>query len=157
MIASKLLSIGEISRRTGVATSALRFYESIGLINSQRTTGNQRRFPRAIIRRVAVIKAAQRAGIPLDEIGRAMSTLPADRAPTRDDWERFSRSWKQDLERRIGQLTRIKDDLESCIGCGCLSIENCALFNPDDELAETLASTSKLEDLVDGVAGTIFV
>ncbi|MCH7984846.1 MAG: redox-sensitive transcriptional activator SoxR [Chloroflexi bacterium] len=157
MIASKLLSIGEISQRTGVATSALRFYESIGLINSQRTTGNQRRFPRAIIRRVAVIKAAQRAGIPLDEIGRAMSTLPADRAPTRDDWERFSRSWKQDLERRIGQLTRIKDDLESCIGCGCLSIENCALFNPDDELAETLASTSKLEDLVDGVAGTIFV
>ena len=157
MISSKLLSIGEISQRTGVATSALRFYESIGLINSQRTTGNQRRFPRAIIRRVAVIKAAQRAGIPLDEIGRAMSTLPADRAPTRDDWERFSRSWKQDLERRIGQLTRIKDDLESCIGCGCLSIENCALFNPDDELAETLASTSKLEDLVDGVAGTIFV
>ena len=157
MIASKLLSIGEISQRTGVATSALRFYESIGLINSQRTTGNQRRFPRAIIRRVAVIKAAQRAGIPLDEIGRAMSTLPADRAPTRDDWARFSRSWKQDLERRIGQLTRIKDDLESCIGCGCLSIENCALFNPDDELAETLASTSKLEDLVDGVAGTIFV
>ena len=157
MIASKLLSIGEISQRTGVATSALRFYESIGLINSQRTTGNQRRFQRAIIRRVAVIKAAQRAGIPLDEIGRAMSTLPADRAPTRDDWERFSRSWKQDLERRIGQLTRIKDDLESCIGCGCLSIENCALFNPDDELAETLASTSKLEDLVDGVAGTIFV
>ncbi len=157
MIASKLLSIGEISQRTGVATSALRFYESIGLISSQRTTGNQRRFQRAIIRRVAVIKAAQRAGIPLDEIGRAMSTLPADRAPTRDDWERFSRSWKQDLERRIGQLTRIKDDLESCIGCGCLSIENCALFNPDDELAETLASTSKLEDLVDGVAGTIFV
>jgi len=157
MIASKLLSIGEISQRTGVATSALRFYESIGLISSQRTTGNQRRFPRPIIRRVAVIKAAQRAGIPLDEIGRAMSTLPADRAPTRDDWERFSRSWKQDLERRIGQLTRIKDDLESCIGCGCLSIENCALFNPDDELAETLASTSKLEDLVDGVAGTIFV
>ena len=157
MIPSKLLSIGEISQRTGVATSALRFYESIGLISSQRTTGNQRRFQRAIIRRVAVIKAAQRAGIPLDEIGRAISTLPADRAPTRDDWERFSRSWKQDLERRIGQLTRIKDDLTGCIGCGCLSIENCALFNPDDELAETLASTSKLEDLVDGVAGTIFV
>lgn len=157
MIPSKLLSIGEISQRTGVATSALRFYEGIGLISSQRTTGNQRRFQRAIIRRVAVIKAAQRAGIPLDEIGRAMSTLPADRAPTRDDWERFSRSWKQDLERRIGQLTRIKDDLTGCIGCGCLSIENCALFNPDDELAETLASTSKLEDLVDGVAGTIFV
>ena len=140
-----LLSIGEISQRTGVATSALRFYESIGLIRSQRNRGNQRRFQRAVIRRVAVIKAAQRAGIPLDEIGRAMSTLPADRAPSRDEWERFSNAWKHDLEERIGQLTRIKDDLEDCIGCGCLSIENCALINPNDELARELVSSSKLE------------
>ena len=148
MIPPKLLSIGEISQRTGVATSALRFYESIGLIRSQRTGGNQRRFQRPVIRRVAVIKAAQRAGIPLDEIGRAMSTLPVDRAPTRKDWERFSRSWKQDLEERIGQLTRIKDDLTSCIACGCLSTESCALFNPDDELVAALVSTSKLESMV---------
>ena len=140
-----LLSIGEISQRTGVATSALRFYESIGLIRSQRNRGNQRRFQRAVIRRVAVIKAAQRAGIPLDDIGQALSTLPADRAPSGADWERFSNLWKRDLEARIGQLTRIKDDLTSCIGCGCLSIENCTLINPNDELARELVSTSKLE------------
>ena len=145
MSSSRLLSIGEISRRTGVATSALRFYESIGLIGSRRNRGNQRRFQRAVIRRVAVIKAAQRAGVPLGDIGRAMSTLPADRAPTVDEWERFSGSWRRDLERRIGQLTRIMDDLTGCIGCGCLSIDNCALINPDDELAASLVGTSKLE------------
>ena len=138
------LSIGEISRRTGVATSALRFYESIGLIESQRSQGNQRRFQRAVIRRVAVVKAAQRAGIPLEEVGRALSTLPAGRAPTLVEWERFSKSWEQDLEARIARLTRIKDDLTGCIGCGCLSIANCALFNPEDELAGPLAGTSKL-------------
>ncbi len=141
----ELASIGEISRRTGVATSALRFYESIGLIESQRTGGNQRRFERAVVRRVAVIKAAQRAGIPLDEIGRAMSSLPADRAPARADWERFSRSWERDLEARIARLTRIKEDLTGCIGCGCLSIDNCTLINPDDELAASLVGNSKLE------------
>ena len=140
-----LLSIGEISQRTGVATSALRFYESIGLIRSQRNRGNQRRFQRAVIRRVAVIKAAQRAGIPLDDIGQVMGTLPADRAPTSSEWERFSNSWKRDLEARIGQLTRIKDYLAGCIGCGCLSIENCALINPNDELARVLVGTSKLK------------
>ena len=126
-----ILSIGEISQRTGVATSALRFYESIGLIRPQRNRGNQRRF--------------QRAGIPLDDIGQVMGTLPADRAPTSSEWKRFSNSWKRDLEARIGQLTRIKDDLAGCIGCGCLSIENCALINPNDELARVLVSTSKLE------------
>ena len=140
-----ILSIGEISQRTGIATSALRFYESIRLIRSQRNRGNQRRFQRAVIRRVAVIKAAQRAGIPLDDIGQVMGTLPADRAPTSSEWKRFSNSWKRDLEARIGQLTRIKDDLAGCIGCGCLSIENCALINPNDELARVLVGTSKLE------------
>ena len=151
--ASRFLSIGEVSQRTGVAASALRFYEAIGLIGSVRSGGNQRRFQRAVIRRVAVIKAAQRAGIPLDEIGRAMSTLPVDRAPTRRDWARFSVFWERDLEARIARLTRIKDDLTSCIGCGCLSIESCALFNPADELAETLVSTSKLEDGAPGSRG----
>ncbi len=150
MDSQKLLSIGEISQRTGVATSALRFYESTGLIRSQRTAGNQRRFQRAVIRRVAVIKAAQRAGIPLNEIGRAMSTLPGDRAPARDDWERFSSLWKQDLEGRISQLNKIKNDLTNCIGCGCLSIESCALVNPNDELAEVLVSTSRLENVAGG-------
>jgi MerR family redox-sensitive transcriptional activator SoxR len=95
---------------------------------------------------VAVIKAAQRTGIPLDAIGQAMSTLPAGRAPTTGDWARFSRSWARDLEARITQLTKIRQDLSSCIGCGCLSMESCALFNPDDELAEALARSSKLED-----------
>ena len=140
----ELVSIGEVSRRTGVATSALRFYESIGLIESQRTEGNQRRFERAVIRRVALVKAAQRAGIPLNEIGRAMSSLPVDRAPARADWERFSRLWEKDLEARIARLTRIKDDLTGCIGCGCLSIDNCALINPEDERAEELIGASKL-------------
>ena len=144
MISAKLLSIGEVAGRTGVATSALRFYESIGLIESQRTEGNQRRFERAVIRRVALVKAAQRAGIPLNEVGRAMSSLPVDRAPTRADWERFSRLWEKDLEARIARLTRIKDDLTGCIGCGCLSIDNCALINPEDELAEELIGASKL-------------
>jgi MerR family redox-sensitive transcriptional activator SoxR len=145
MNSQKLLSIGEISQRTGVATSALRFYESIGLIESQRSAGNQRRFQRAVIRRVAVVKAAQRAGVPLEEIGRAMSTLPAGRAPTRVDWQRLSSLWERDLSARIARLSRIKDDLTGCIGCGCLSIENCALFNPADKLVESLASTSRLE------------
>ena len=94
-----------------------------------------------------MIKAAQRAGIPLNEIGRAMSTLPGDRAPGRDDWERFSSLWKQDLEGRISQLNKIKNDLTNCIGCGCLSIESCALVNPNDELAEALVSTSRLEKM----------
>jgi MerR family redox-sensitive transcriptional activator SoxR len=140
-----ILSIGEIARRTGVATSALRFYESVGLIESQRSDGNQRRYERSVIRKVAVIKAAKRAGISLEEIGRAIGELPLGRAPNRLDWEKLSRSWERDLEVRIARLTKIKDDLTGCIGCGCLSIDNCALFNPDDELAETLGGTNKLE------------
>jgi MerR family redox-sensitive transcriptional activator SoxR len=140
-----ILSIGEIARRTGVATSALRFYESVGLIESQRSDGNQRRYERSVIRKVAVIKAAKRAGISLEEIGRAIGELPLGRAPNRLDWEKLSRSWDRDLEVRIARLTKIKDDLTGCIGCGCLSIDNCALFNPDDELAETLGGTNKLE------------
>ena len=148
MNSPKLLTIGEVSRRTGVATSAIRFYESIGLVESERTSGNQRRFQRAIIRRVAVVKAAQRAGIPLEEIGQALSTLPVGRAPSRADWERLSRSWNRHLEERITRLVKIREDLTGCIGCGCLSLEKCALFNPDDELAESLGSTSKLETSV---------
>lgn len=145
MITSQVLSIGEMSRRTGVATSALRFYESIGLIESGRSEGNQRRFDRSVIRRVAVIKAAQRAGISLDEIGSAIGGLPSGRTPTRRDWEKMSRSWEQNLEERIARLAKMRDDLSECIGCGCLSIDRCSLLNPDDELAETLTGTNKLE------------
>jgi len=145
MVSSQVLSIGEMSRRTGVETSALRFYESIGLIESGRSEGNQRRFERLVIRRVAVIKAAQRAGISLDEIGSAIGGLPSGRTPTRRDWEKMSRSWDQNLEERIARLTKMRDDLSECIGCGCLSIDRCSLLNPGDELAETLTGTNKLE------------
>ena len=142
---SVLLTIGEVSHRTGVATSALRFYESIGLLNSKRTAGNQRRYQRSTIRTIAVIKAAQRSGIPLEEIGKRLAELPAGRAPSREDWEKLSKAWTTDIESRISQLERIKKDLLDCIGCGCLSIDTCSLINPGDELAITLTGTSKLE------------
>jgi len=145
MVSSQALSIGEMSRRTGVATSALRFYESIGLIESERSGGNQRIFKRSVVRRVAVIKAAQRAGVSLDQIGRAIGELPAGRVPNRRDWEKLSRLWERDLDARIARLAKIRDDLSGCIGCGCLSMDSCGLFNPDDELAETLTVTNKLE------------
>ena len=151
MESARVLSIGEMARRTGVATSALRFYESIGLIESERTDGNQRRFQRSMLRKVAVVKAAQRAGISLEEIGRTFEGLPLGRPPNRRDWERLSQAWDRDLEARIGRLSRIRDDLAGWIGCGCLSIDTCALFNPDDELAETLTGTNKLE--VEEVSG----
>ncbi|MDA1280147.1 MAG: redox-sensitive transcriptional activator SoxR [Chloroflexi bacterium] len=141
------LTIGEVASRSGVATSAIRFYESVGLIESERSEGNQRRFQRSVIRRVAVIKAAQRAGVSLEVIGRALSELPVGRAPSRGDWERLSRSWERDLEARIARLVKIRDHLTNCIGCGCLSLDTCALFNPEDELAESLAGTSKLESV----------
>ena len=146
----QLLTIGEVAQRTGVATSALRFYESIGLIQSQRTAGNQRRYQRSTIRTVAVVKAAQRAGISLDEIGQRLSELPAirsGRAPSRNDWESLSVAWTNELDRKIAHLTKVKLELSSCIGCGCLSLDTCAMFNPGDELAATLTGTSKLESL----------
>ena len=142
---SVLLTIGEVSHRTGVATSALRFYETSGLIESQRTSGNQRRYQRSTIRRIAVIKAAQRAGIPLEEIGKRLAELPTNRPLTGEDWQVLSRSWAKSLDRRIAQLTKIKEELDDCVGCGCLSIENCSLINPGDELSASLAGTSKLE------------
>jgi MerR family redox-sensitive transcriptional activator SoxR len=142
---SVLLTIGEVSHRTGVATSALRFYESTGLISSSRTEGNQRRYQRSIIRTIAVIKAAQRAGIPLDEIGSSLADLPSGRVPTREDWESLSKDWATKLEVRIARLQRIKQDLSECIGCGCLSIDNCSAINPGDELVASLNGTSKLE------------
>lgn len=142
---SVLLTIGQVSERTGVATSALRFYETNGLIESQRTAGNQRRYQRSTIRTIAVIKAAQRAGIPLEEIGHRLAQLPAGRAPTREDWEDLSKSWASTLDKRIARLTKVKEELTDCIGCGCLSIDNCTLINPGDELASGLTGTSKLE------------
>jgi MerR family redox-sensitive transcriptional activator SoxR len=127
------LSIGEVAARSGVATSALRFYEAQGLLASRRTSGNQRRYERAVLRRVALIRAGRAAGIPLERIRAALDTLPAGRTPTRRDWERLSRVWRSDLDEQIVMLHAVRDRLTTCIGCGCLSIDACALLNPDDE------------------------
>jgi MerR family transcriptional regulator, redox-sensitive transcriptional activator SoxR len=129
------LTIGELAARSGVAQSALRFYETAGLICSERTSGNQRRYERATLRRVAFIQAGKVAGIPLEQIRVALGTLPDDRAPTRRDWGRLSRLWREDLDRRIATLEALRDRLTTCIGCGCLSIDRCSLLNPDDEAA----------------------
>lgn len=128
------LSIGEVAERTGVATSALRYWEELGLISSERTTGNQRRYERATIRRVSFIRAAQRVGLSLDEIAGALERLPRSRTPTATDWARLSRSWRGRLDEQIRSIERLRDQLDSCIGCGCLSLRTCALSNPDDAL-----------------------
>ena len=130
------LSIGEVSTRSGVAPSALRFYEREGLIASTRTDGNQRRYERAVLRRIAFIQAGRAAGIPLAEVNAALARLPANRIPSRRDWERLSNRWRADLDERIATLEALRNRLTTCIGCGCLSIDKCELLNPDDEAAE---------------------
>ena len=132
----KPLTVGELARRSGVAVSALHFYESKGLIRSVRSSGGQRRYGRDVLRRVAVIKAAQRIGISLTTISAALAELPEGHAPTVADWTRLSTAWRADLDERIAQLTRLRDQLDDCIGCGCLSLEACRLRNPLDELSE---------------------
>ncbi|WJN61156.1 redox-sensitive transcriptional activator SoxR [Pseudomonas sp. SO81] len=129
------LSVGELARRSGVAVSALHFYEAKGLITSTRNAGNQRRYPRETLRRVAVIKVAQRVGIPLAEIAGALSELPQGRNPTASDWAGLSARWREDLDQRIAKLQMLRDQLDGCIGCGCLSLEACPLRNPGDQLA----------------------
>jgi MerR family transcriptional regulator, redox-sensitive transcriptional activator SoxR len=139
------LTIGELAARSGIAPSALRFYEAEGLISTRRTDGNQRRYERATLRRVALIQAGRAAGIPLARIRAALATLPAHRTPTRRDWERLSRGWGADLDRRIATLVAIRDRLTTCIGCGCLSIDRCSLLNPDDEAGELGSGAHYLE------------
>ena len=129
------LTIGELSARSGVAASALRFYEAEGLIGASRTSGNQRRYERAMLRRVALIQAGRAAGVPLVRIRAALETLPSRRTPTRRDWERLSRGWRDGLDRQIETLQALRGRLTTCIGCGCLSIDACELLNPDDEAA----------------------
>ena len=126
------LSIGDVARRTGLTTSALRFYEEKALIGSTRTPGNQRCYTRDVIRRVSFIRAAQRVGLSLEEIRAVLDDLPEGRAPTREDWDRLARRWTPWLDERIAALERLRDKLSSCIGCGCLSLDKCALHNPDD-------------------------
>ena len=130
----RLLSVGDVAGRAGVAVSALHFYETKGLIRSERSGGNQRRYARGVLRRLAVIKAAQRVGIPLEEIKAALDTLPPDRSPSAEDWAALSLAWKDDLDSRIAELVRLRDHLDACIGCGCLSIDRCPLHNPNDRL-----------------------
>ncbi|QXJ25508.1 redox-sensitive transcriptional activator SoxR [Actinomadura graeca] len=130
------LTVGQLAERSGVAVSALHFYEAKGLISSRRTAGNQRRFARDALRRVSFIKVSQRVGIPLSDIKNALATLPEERTPTVADWARLSEAWRTDLDARISQLERLRDDLTECIGCGCLSISKCALANPYDRLGD---------------------
>ncbi len=129
------LSIGDVAERSGIAPSALRFYERRGLVVSARTDGNQRRYDRAVLRRLAFIQAGRAAGISLERIGSALSTLPTSRTPSRRDWERLSNRWRDDLDARIETLQALRERLTTCIGCGCLSIDRCELLNPDDEAA----------------------
>lgn len=124
----------EVAERSGVAVSALHFYERESLISSTRTAGNQRRYHRDVLRRIAFIRVSQRLGIPLARIREALETLPDDRVPTKADWSRLSKRWRSDLDARIDQLERLRDDLDGCIGCGCLSLRSCSLYNPQDEM-----------------------
>lgn len=130
------LTVGQVAERAGVAVSALHFYERKGLISSWRNAGGQRRYPREVLRRVAVIKAAQRVGVPLAEIAQAFSALPKNRALTAADWRQLADRWREQLESRISTLLALRDQLDQCIGCGCLSLTECPLRNPEDQAAE---------------------
>ncbi|MEU1883921.1 redox-sensitive transcriptional activator SoxR [Micromonospora sp. WMMD987] len=129
------LTIGQLSARSGVAQSALRYYERLGLIHAERTGGNQRRYARTELRRVAFVRISQQVGISLEEIRAALDSLPSSRAPSPDDWAALSRTWRERLDERIRLLGKLRDDLDGCIGCGCLSLQRCTLYNPDDTLA----------------------
>lgn len=130
------MSVGEVAARSGLAVSALHFYERQGLITSMRARGNQRRYTRDVLRRLAVIHVAQKVGIPLKEIAEALATLPEGRTPTRRDWTRLSERWRAALDARVAYLTRLRDQMDTCIGCGCLSIRRCALYNEGDRRGE---------------------
>ncbi|MFV8380116.1 redox-sensitive transcriptional activator SoxR [Corynebacterium hindlerae] len=144
------LSVGEVAARAGVAPSAVRFYESKGLIASHRNAGNQRRFKRSVLRRVAFIKVAQNVRLSLDDIAQALAELPHGEAvPTKADWQRLSESWRPRLDLQIERLKRLRDYLDSCIGCGCLSLESCSLYNPEDRLQHVGTGAVKLEPLSD--------
>jgi MerR family transcriptional regulator, redox-sensitive transcriptional activator SoxR len=131
----ELLSIGEVAARSGLAASALRFYEDQGLITATRTSGGARRYPRSVLRRLAVVRAGRNVGLSLPEIRAALETLPAERPPTTTDWARLSSEWRDRLDEQIAALVQLRDGLSSCIGCGCLSLDRCALSNPGDVAA----------------------
>ncbi|MFB7517063.1 redox-sensitive transcriptional activator SoxR [Streptomyces sp. NPDC056144] len=135
------LTVGQLSARSGAAVSALHFYEAKGLIRSRRTPGNQRRYSRDTLRRVAFVRAAQRVGIPLATVREALARLPEERTPTKEDWARLSAAWRTELDERIRQLGRLRDHLTDCIGCGCLSLDNCVLSNPDDVIGDRIVGS----------------
>jgi MerR family redox-sensitive transcriptional activator SoxR len=135
MQSTDLLTVGEVADRSGIATSALRYYEREGLIEATRTAGNQRRYERHVLRRLAFIRAARNVGLTLDEVRDALDALPDGRTPTRADWERLSRGWRHRLDEQISALEKLRDGLDSCIGCGCLSLRRCAIYNPGDRAA----------------------
>jgi MerR family redox-sensitive transcriptional activator SoxR len=141
------LTPGELSVRAGVAVSALHFYEREGLIESRRTAGNQRRYHRDVLRRVAFIRVSQSLGISLARIREALDGLPVDKVATKADWARLSSRWRTDLDERIDQLERLRDQLDSCIGCGCLSLKSCALYNPEDDLGRNGPGPHRLVQL----------
>jgi MerR family redox-sensitive transcriptional activator SoxR len=132
--ADDLLAIGDVAQRSGLAPSAIRYYEQVGLVTSTRSAGDRRRYRRSVLRRLAVIRSAQNVGLTLDEIAVALSTIPLDAAPTKKEWHRISSLWRPALDRRIEALQALRANLDSCIGCGCLSMRQCLLFNPEDEL-----------------------
>lgn len=149
----ELLSIGEMSRRTGVAVSALRYYEDLELIASVRTPGNQRRYARHMLRRVSLISVAKTLGMPLSDVADAFGDVPMETTPSHEDWQRASRRWKRTLEERRSSIERLERELTGCIGCGCLSLKACALLNPDDALASTGAGPRRLRELAPGGEG----
>lgn len=130
-----VLSVGEVAHRSGLSVAAVRYYEQRGLLNSTRTAGNQRRYPRHVLRRLAFVAAAQRVGLTLDEIATALGTLPPDHAPSAADWARLGQPWQLRITERIRELEALRDTLQGCLGCGCLSLTRCALYNPSDEAA----------------------
>nr|WP_312880256.1 redox-sensitive transcriptional activator SoxR [Actinokineospora xionganensis] len=146
----EMLTIGEVADRSGVPHTALRFYEERGLITSERTAGNQRRYARAVLRRLAFIRTAQRVGLSLEEIHDALDLLPQRRTPTKVDWSRLSKSWRGEIEARIDALQRLRDNLTSCIGCGCLSLKSCGLINSDDDLAKLGPGAPRLKAATEG-------
>jgi MerR family redox-sensitive transcriptional activator SoxR len=144
-MADDVLTVGEVARRSGVAVSALHFYETKGLIRAERSAGNQRRYRREVLRRLAFIRAAQQVGISLEEIAAALIRLPAQRTPNKSDWARLSAGWREQLQQRIDGLQALRDKLDGCIGCGCLSLRACALYNHADELAHRGPGAHRLQ------------
>lgn len=135
-MADDLLTVSEVARRSGFAPSALRYYERVGLVDAERTSGGQRRYHRDVLRRLAFIAAARHVGLTLEEIAEALSSLPSERTPTKADWAKISKRWRSRLDAEIAALTKLRDGLDSCIGCGCLSLQRCRISNPNDIVAE---------------------